>query len=326
MIRLFKNLIGISLVVGIACIVEVKTIFSTGVPFHEIKTVLLRQNDEKKEANKSTDFESKSIHNLVSNILGLNSSNRQNSFSNCIGKCHVIWFNVEGAGYRAGDNDVLGSLLRQKLRDEDISHKYFPAYASGANTIASEKEYLCGYYVSYYKSTKCIPNVLANKGWNSYYYHANDLYFYKRKGIMPKIGFMKLISAKESTVNPIEFLQICIRRRFCAPADSTIVRELIGNILLEPDANSFHFFMTIDTHGPHPRAIGEKSSSYPISYLASLDKATDLIMNSISELFEDNLGLNIKVLVTADHPSIIANSLSSQKLTSLLHIYNKPSK
>ena len=195
-----------------------------------------------------------------------------------------------------------------RLADEKIA---------GLNTIEAEQGYLCGKWklveiVPY----ECIPYILSQKGYSTYYYHSNDL-FYRRRPLMTKIGFKSLFSSKESISNGgLEALFTCFRRNFCGPDDSFLYDRVIKDASgFSKHKSVFQLIMTIDTHGPHAgERIYVDNIPHPSDYLRRLKKASadirSLLDRYSSVLQEDE---TLFVILTSDHPPRHVNLGSSPR-------------
>lgn len=307
---------SIILILALFSILEVLRV-PTGAPVYEVSRALTKISKSKTihpTKNKSSD--SAEVKNLVlSNLQERNWPSR------------VLWFNIEDSGHRSNKDDIWGLILRNRLNRVSWikSYETVNSIASGSNTIEAELSYLCGNpKVNKEILKRCLPRILDKEGYQSRYYHANDLAFYRRHAIMHAAGFQYLYSGKDNERRSLfSSLYLCIQKKFCAPDDTVVYQKVISDAKrLKVDNRIFQFIMTLDTHGPHSGGrMKTGMGPHPLEYIRRLEKSAEDIVTLLSK-YRDVLHPNesIFVIMTSDHPprhTVDSSHILDAELTNL---------
>ena len=284
---------------------------NTGLPIYETGLLIskLKHGSKTEKITRYQAGSARSVHNEAASML------HDSSWPN-----KILWINVEDTGYLKVTEDIWYKFLHAALSDlENVTDfRLANDKIAGLNTIEAEQGYLCGKWkLVEIVPNECIPSMLSQKGYATYYYHSNDLSFYRRRPLMTKMGFKSLFSSKESISNgSLEALFTCFRRNFCAPDDSFLYDRVIKDASsFSKHKSVFQFIMTIDTHGPHAgERIYVDNIPHPSDYVSRLKKASaDIrsLLDRYSSLLQEDERLF--VILTSDHPPRHVNLIPPSK-------------
>lgn len=225
----------------------------------------------------------------------------------------------------------LEALYRNISRHANIKVRRFSSIPSKGSTVSTELEYLCDLSVDSYRKLlfykvdspvakdssfleKCIPRLLAKKGFDSFYFHAGNLDFLGRKYIHPLVGFDELKTAFTFSCDKdialfcvgdwFDILMQCAQFPFCAPPDSTVYSLAISEINNSASDNLFGVLTTIDTHGPYRSAWLGKSDVY--IYNQKVDNAVSGLSKFLIKLRNSVGSRELKVFLASDHPPALS--------------------
>lgn len=105
--------------------------------------------------------------------------------------------------------------------------------------------------------SKCLPQILASRGYGTLGIHGNSRFFYNRADVYPALGFRKTLFYDDFIREPSPPAK-CKTRAFDGICDSATLRTALDFVASQPKA--YAHVMTLDTHFPlGPTALGDDS-------------------------------------------------------------------
>ena len=218
-------------------------------------------------------------------------------------------------GYDYGATPVLDSIAENNLAFTNF-------YANSNQTVRAETSLLCG--VLDYSSgapfsvrslplnINCVPKVLADKGYETLWFHGNDQEFFNRKRFLPQLGF-KHIYAKPD----IELLRESKELIGWGIPDEDLFK--VSTQVLEKTKQPFFAqILTLSNHYPFdydfPEDIKNFNETPPLfnDYLKAI-RYTDYSLGLFWEWFQNSpLKENTAVFIVSDHGLLVMSDKQKQ--------------
>ena len=213
-------------------------------------------------------------------------------------------------------NDFGATPFLDKLAKDNLAFEQF--YANSTHTVRGELSVLCGVldYSSGSPFSKrgknlgidCIPKVLSDKGYETFWFHGNDRHFYSRDYFLPEVGFKHIFDKKK--------IQTAIK------SDAELGwgvsdKDVLSFALKQLESREKPFFaevLTLTNHYPFNADLPDDIPTFDETpeiygnYLRSL-RYTDSALESFWKAFESSsLYENTAVFIVSDHGLTIASA------------------
>ena len=202
------------------------------------------------------------------------------------------------------------SPLTSKIKNYKLGEEFF----IGGTGIAEFRE-LCSFRpanvdvqkITDFKehTSNCIPNLFQKKGYHTISLHGAKLDLYDRKYWYPLVGFQKSLHKE----NLPEMQKCGLFDGYCD--HDTIKKVLIP--LLKNNEKSFIHYVTLDTHTPYNKKIGDNHLN------CNLSEESCRNLNLQYEFFTEISNLtnqveNIDIFIIGDHQPPISNKSESKRV------------
>jgi phosphoglycerol transferase MdoB-like AlkP superfamily enzyme len=149
---------------------------------------------------------------------------------------------------------------------------------------------------------KCLPSLLKEHNYNTFWFHGNNKEFYDRDTFLPEIGITKLYGLKEisTTKNP---------KTIGWGLPDTDVFEEAFNVLKSETQPFYAEVLSVSNHTPFnfdwgidiPDSINTSTSNYFNDYRHGI-YYTDYVISQFFHAFKkSNLAKNTHIIITGDH-------------------------